>query len=87
MYTLNYNPDWDIYYSKMDLSIQKRIWKKIQKQKEETKTRHLRHGIEFYVVEMGQYRIALKINDKEKVKTIWFIGNHKQYETWYKSLQ
>ncbi len=70
----------------MDGPAKEMIWKKIQKQKEETQARHLRHGIEFYVLEIGQYRVGLKINEKEKTKEIRFAGNHKQYEKWYKKL-
>lgn len=84
-YTLIFKPDWDKHYSKMDKSVQTIIWKKIQQQKNETKTRHLKHGVEFYVVETGQHRIAIKINEKENTKTIHFVGNHKQYEKWFKS--
>ena len=68
----------------MDKTARESIWNKIQKQKEETKTRHLKHGLDFYVIEAGQYRIVIKINEKEKVKEIHFVGNHKQYERWYK---
>ena len=85
MYDLIFKPGWDVYFSKMDKSAREIIWKKILKQKEETKTRHLRFGVEFYVVETGQYRVALKIDEEEKTKTVWFVGNHKQYERWYKS--
>lgn len=83
-YFLVFKPGWDKYYSKMDKSVQEIIWKKIQQQKNETKTRHLKHGVEFYVLEAGQYRIPIKINEKEKTKTIYFAGNHKQYEKWFK---
>jgi len=84
-YAISFEPGWDIHFIKMDNSIKQIIWKKIQKQKNETKTRHLKYGIEFYIVESGQYRIAIKINEKEKVKEIHFAGNHKQYADWYKS--
>ena len=77
-YSLIFKPGWDKYYLKMDNSTQTSIWKKIQQQKNETKTRHLKHGVEFYVVDTGQYRIAIKISEKEKTKTIHFAGNHKQ---------
>jgi len=86
-YTLIFKPGWDVHYSKMDKSIQEMIWKKIQKQKNETQTRHLKHGVDFYVVEIGQYRVAIKINEKEKTKAIHFAGNHKQYEKWYRSIK
>ncbi len=84
LYKLDFKPGWDIYFVKMDKVTQAQIWKKIQKQKNETQTRHMRFGLEFYVLEAGQNRIALKINEKEKIKTVWFAGNHKQYEKWYK---
>ena len=87
MYKLDFKPGWDIYFSGMDKGTQRQIWKKIQKQKEETKTRHMRFGLEFYVLEIGQYRLALKINEEKKLKTVWFAGNHKQYERWYKKQQ
>ncbi|MBN1941619.1 MAG: hypothetical protein JW772_05570 [Candidatus Diapherotrites archaeon] len=87
MYKLDFKPGWDIYFSKMDKKTQGQIWKKIQKQKTETKSRHMRFGLEFYVLEIGQYRVALKLKEKEKLKTVWFAGNHKQYERWYKRQQ
>ena len=83
-YSLIFKPGWDKYFSKMDKSVREMVWKKIQQQKNETNTRHLKFGVEFYVVEAGQNRIAIKINEKEKSKTIHFAGNHKQYEKWYK---
>jgi len=85
MYTLKLNPNWGENFKKFDHATQQKIMKKIEKQQEETKTRHLKHGLEFYVIEIGQWRAALKINEKEKTKTVCFIGNHKQYERWYKS--
>lgn len=85
-YRLDYKPGWDEHFRKMDRATQERLWKKIQQQKYPSKTRHLKHGVEFYVAEAGQYRIAVKIEDAAMTKTIWFAGDHKQYERWYKSL-
>lgn len=84
MYKLDFKPGWDNYFSKMDKITQEKIWKKIQKQRNETPARHMRFGLEFYVLEISQYRVALKINEVKKLKTVWFAGNHKQYEKWYK---
>jgi len=84
MYKLDFKPGWDLYFSKMDKSTQEMIWKKIQKQRNKTQSRHMRFGLEFYVLEIGQYRVALKISEKKKLKTVWFAGNHKHYEKWYK---
>ena len=84
MYQLDFKPGWDAHFSKMDKETQERIWKKIQKQKDETTARHMRFGLEFYALEIGQYRVALKIDEAKKLKIVWFAGNHKQYEKWYK---
>ncbi len=37
------------------------------------------------VEEAGQYRIAFYQNEEQRKKEIHFVGNHKQYEKWYKS--
>ena len=82
-YKLTYKPDWDEHFIKMDKPVQEMIMKKIEKQKYETPARHMKMGTEFSVLEVGQYRVALIINEKEKMKEINFAGNHKQYEKWY----
>ncbi len=85
MYKIDFIDEWDRHFKKFDKNIQQIIIKKIEKQTEGTKTRHLKLGIDFYVVELGQYRIAIKIEEEKRIKEIWFVGNHKQYEKWYKS--
>lgn len=84
MYKVNFVEGWDKNFKKFDKNTQQIIIKKIEKQIEETKTRHLKLGVEFYVVELGQYRIAIKIEEERKIKEVWFVGNHKQYKKWYK---
>ena len=78
MYELDYKEDWDKYFKKMNKEMQTKIWKKIQKLKELESARHLKLGLPFFVVETNQYRITFK--QIEGVRTIWFVGNHKQYE-------
>ena len=39
------------------------------------------HGIDFFIAEAGQYRIAYKISGNTKI--VFFIGKHKDYEDWY----
>jgi len=87
MYKLVYMAGWDKNFEKMDKHTQKQIWKKIQKQANETKTRHLKYGLSFFVAESGQNRIVLKIKDNEQTKEIWFAGSHKQYDEWRKALK
>jgi hypothetical protein len=36
------------------------------------------------VEELGQYRIAFYQDEEKHEKEIHFVGNHKQYEKWYK---
>ncbi len=73
-------------FLKLDKSIRIRIGKKIkQMERADLKTRHLRSGIPFFVLEVGQYRICFSINVARMEKTVYFIGNHKDYERWYKS--
>lgn len=85
MYKIKLMPGWDDHYKKFDKNTQEIILNKIEKQQQETKTRHLKYGLVFFVAECGQNRIALKINEQEQTKEIWFVGNHKQYDRWRKS--
>lgn len=82
MFELSFADDWDIYYSKLDNSIKEIIWKKIQQLKILEKPRHLEHGLNYFVVETGQYRICFE--EKQNIRIIAFVGNHKQYEKWCK---
>ena len=47
-----------------------------------SKARHLKHGLPFFVVEAGQYRISFE--QRKNMRIIVFAGTHKQYERWYK---
>lgn len=44
------------------------------------------HKSKFYIEEVGQHRIVFTENENNLEKQIFFIGDHKQYERWYKSL-
>lgn len=82
MYQIKFVEGWDKYFSKLDNSEKERIWKKIMQLKTLQKIRHLKHGLPFFVLESGQYRVAFE--EKQKIREIMFAGNHKQYEKWYK---
>ena len=58
--------------------------KKLEKLKTEVKARHLGHGLDFFVAEVGQCRICFKQNDKNKTRRLYFVGDHKDYEKWLK---
>ena len=82
MYEIKYAEGWDEHFSKFDKNIQSKIVKKIQKLKEQTNSRHLGHGMPYFVEENGQNRICFK--EENNFRRITFIGTHKQYEKWYK---
>ena len=45
------------------------------------------HSLRYQVEEVGQHRIAFEVDERARTKSIYFIGNHKQYEKWYKNQQ
>ena len=81
-YSLEFDEEWDTYFSKLDKSMQNRVWKKVQQLKRRIASRHLKEGLPFFVSVIGQYRLCYSIDEKRKIKTIYFVGNHKEYEKW-----
>lgn len=68
----------------MDSSLYKNFSKHLRKIAETPFQRHLKHGIPFYVEEVGQGRITYSISDD----TIFIercFTKHKDYENWYRS--
>ena len=82
LFSISFADDWDRFFAKYDKQQQKIIWKKFEQLKTLTHIRHLRFGLPFFVEEIGQYRVCFI--EKELVREILFVGNHKQYEWWYK---
>jgi mRNA-degrading endonuclease RelE of RelBE toxin-antitoxin system len=81
-FSLEFDEDWPKYYNKQDKSIQIIIRKKLSKLKTESEGRHLKHGLAYFVLEFGQYRIAYKKDEPRKAITLYFVGDHKEYEKW-----
>ncbi|VVB65756.1 Uncharacterised protein [Candidatus Gugararchaeum adminiculabundum] len=81
-YEIEFGEDWDRCFSRLDKSMQRRVAKKILQLQREIPARHLGQGVQFHVSEIGQYRLLYKIDEKRKVKTIYFVGKHKEYENW-----
>lgn len=75
--------NWDNNFKNFDKIIRNYILKKIDQMENDLKPRRL-HNSRYCIEEIGQYRIAYIIDEINKTKTIYFIGNHKQYERWYK---
>lgn len=76
-------PNWDRYFRKFDKEVQLQILKKISQLMATSNHRRL-HQSKFCVEKVGQYRICFVVDEETKTKSIHFIGNHKQYEKWYK---
>jgi mRNA-degrading endonuclease RelE of RelBE toxin-antitoxin system len=70
----------------LDHSVRKLILKKIARMKTEPAGKHLRHGLPYFIAEVGQYRIAYEVDEAEKKKIIQFVGDHKEYAEWYRSV-
>jgi hypothetical protein len=82
-WTINFDSNWDIYFNDLDQTIQEHIFKKINKLQFDICARHF-NKVNFFILEVGQYRIAFFENKITKTRTVVFVGNHTQYEKWYK---
>jgi mRNA-degrading endonuclease RelE of RelBE toxin-antitoxin system len=78
IYDIIFADNWERYFSALDNSIKRKILHKIEQMKEKPPGRHLRFGADFFVEEMGQYRILYAVDGNLKV--IYFAGTHKDYE-------
>ena len=65
----------------LDKPVRERLIRRIARMGNEPAGRHLRHGMGFFVEESGQYRIVYTCDCG--VKSIYFVGSHKDYEKWY----
>jgi mRNA-degrading endonuclease RelE of RelBE toxin-antitoxin system len=84
-YRIGYRRGWDRHFDKLDAETQRQILKKIEQMKSPIVGRGL-HSSEFRVEEVGGYRIVYALFEAERMKSIHFVGSHKQYEKWYSSL-
>ncbi len=80
---LEFIPGWDGHFEKFGRTAKDQILKKFEHMKQPLQARGLHSSI-FQVEEVGQYRISFKIDGQNRIKKIQFVGNHKQYEKWYK---
>lgn len=81
-----YVQGWDVHFAKFDNSVKIRILKALERLKSKQTTKHLEHGLPFFVEEVGNYRIAFKHDSGSNVKEVYFVGDHKQYDAWTHSL-
>jgi len=82
MYTLEFDEDWRTYYKKVPPDIQKRFKKRLNKYEifPTISFRHAKYGVEFFMDEIGQYRVCFVSNENSKIRRFYFIGKHKEYE-------
>ena len=76
-------PGWDEHFKEFDKPVQKNIMKKLDHMEQPLSSRGL-HTSAYKVEEVGQYRIAFLEDETALTKYVHFVGNHKQYEKWYK---
>ncbi|MBU0532445.1 hypothetical protein KKB44_03045 [Candidatus Micrarchaeota archaeon] len=82
MYILEYDEAWKNYFDKLPPDIQKRFMKRRDKYKifPTHGFRHEKYGLEFFVDEIGQYRVLFVSEERIKTRKFYFIGDHKEYE-------
>lgn len=80
-YEVTFQADARKSFSSLDTAVKNRIIKVAVKMRTAQPGRHLKHGLDFFVEEAGQYRVVFTC--EENRKEIYFVGNHKEYEKWY----
>ncbi|MBI4214766.1 hypothetical protein HY546_02115 [archaeon] len=82
---LNLISGWDKNFVKFDWQVQQQILKKLNQMKQPLASRGL-HSSQLHVEEVGQYRIVFRPDDGTKIKNVYFVGDHKQYEKWLREV-
>ena len=82
MYNLEFENDWRSYFRNVPLDIQNRFKKRldIYETFPSFAFRHEKHGLDFFVDEINQYRVLFTSDEKSKIRRFYFIGDHKEYE-------
>jgi len=86
MYSAEFDQYWIELFKKLDNKTKEKTAKKIARILEFPQKRHLKKGADFFVAEIGQHRITYRVFEKSKLVRFYFVGNHKEYEKWYKKL-
>ena len=82
MYQIEFDDEWNKLFNELTPEMKKKVWKKILQIESGLPGRHLRYGVDFFVEEVGQYRICYKSFEDKKIRRFYFVGNHKNYEKW-----
>ena len=84
MYKATFHKDWPEYFDRLEHTIKGRVAKKIQKILECPQKRHLSGEAKYFVDETGQHRILYMVFEEKQEVRFFFVGDHKDYEKWYK---
>ncbi|MFA6328584.1 MAG: hypothetical protein WCY41_04005 [Candidatus Micrarchaeia archaeon] len=68
---------------KMDKAVSDMIKKKADAMAIRAPTRSLKEHPDILVLEIGQYRALYTMDMRKKTKTVFFVGDHKEYERLY----
>ena len=82
-YQIRISEDAYLRFKRLDKSIKSKIIKAIEDLKVKDSGKRLKGYSSFIVKKVGQYRIVYVVDNKNKIKIIYFIGDHKEYEKWY----
>ncbi|MDO8554541.1 MAG: hypothetical protein Q7S22_07065 [Candidatus Micrarchaeota archaeon] len=82
MYVLEFENDWKKYFRSVPPDIQLRFKKRLEKYENfpTVSFRHEKHGLDYFVDEIGQYRVLFTSEETSKIRRFYFIGDHKEYE-------
>ena len=80
------NKDAQKQFAALDKSVRERIKKRLEKLEINHDVRTLVGRPDVWVSEIGDYRIYYLIDDATKIKTVFFVGDHKEYEQRYKKM-
>lgn len=82
MYSSEFDPIWKDRFASLSEDMKERVVKKIRPILNGLPGRHLHFGVDFFVEEVGQYRICYRSFEDRKIRRFYFVGDHKEYEKW-----
>jgi len=86
MFELEFDEDWDYWFSKAPQKLQKRFINRREKYENYPIFEHAMHGKPYFKDKIEkQYRVLFVSDEKKKIRRFYFIGDHKQYEKWLNS--
>ncbi|HIH18616.1 TPA: type II toxin-antitoxin system RelE/ParE family toxin [Candidatus Micrarchaeota archaeon] len=68
---------------RLDKSVRERVKKRLEALRTLRPARTLRKHGEVWILEIGDFRALYLIDEKAATRTIFFIGNHKEYQKRY----